>query len=74
MKIPIISEFEKIRLDNYIFLEKSNGEVGFVIRDLENFRSIACNVVTIYCFAIFSKNSKLLEFYKIGILVNYLGG
>ena len=37
MKILTISEFDEIRMGNYILLDESNGEVRFVIRDLEIF-------------------------------------
>ena len=37
-EIPTVSEFDKIRRGAYILRDNSNGEVRFVIRDLEKFR------------------------------------
>ena len=38
MKISTVSEFDEIRLCNKISQYESNGEVRFVIRNLENFQ------------------------------------
>ena len=38
VKISTISKFDEIRFGNYISREESNGEVCFVIRDLEIFQ------------------------------------
>ena len=37
-EIPTVLEFDEIRRGSYISRDDSNGEVRFVIRDLENFR------------------------------------
>ena len=38
VKIPTVSEFDEIRRGSYISRDDSNGEVRFIIRDLEKFR------------------------------------
>ena len=38
VQIPIVLEFDEIRRGSYISGDDSNGEVHFVIRDLEKFR------------------------------------
>ena len=37
VQIPIVSEFDEIRRDSWISLDDSNGEIRFVIQDLEKF-------------------------------------
>ena len=37
-EIPTVSKFDEIRHGSYILRDDSNGEVRFIIRDLENFR------------------------------------
>ena len=37
-EIPTVSEFDEIQRDSYISRDNSNGEICFVIRDLEKFQ------------------------------------
>ena len=37
VQIPTVSEFDEIRRGSYISREDSNGEVYFIIRDIEKF-------------------------------------
>ena len=46
--------------------DDSNGEVHFIIRDLENFSFSTCTTTKNYRFAIFQKNCIFPEFYIIG--------
>ena len=50
-------------LGNYISLDKSNGEVCFVIRDLEKFSDFLEQFRQIYCFCHFSEKLKFSKFY-----------
>ena len=66
VQIPTISEFDEIRLGSYILREDSNGEVRFVIRDLEKFRIFT--EITILPF--FRK----LEFSRVSQIASITGG
>ena len=61
MKILIISEFNEIRLGTKISQDDSNGEVRFLIRDLEIFRFSTCTIMTNYRFAIFQKKNAFFQ-------------
>ena len=43
---------------------ESKSEVRFFIRDIKNFRFVACSIIEIYRFAIFRKNSNFPGFYN----------
>ena len=58
-EIPTVSEFDEIRRDSYILREDSNGEVCFVIRDLENFQVLACIILVKLPFCPFSEKMKI---------------
>ena len=44
-EIPTISEFDEIQRVSYISQDDSNGEVHFLIRDLEKFRVLTKIIV-----------------------------
>ena len=52
-EILTVSESNEIRLGSWILQDDSNGEVRFIIRDLKNFRFLACTTTTNYRFTIF---------------------
>ena len=54
-EIPIISEFNEIRLGNLNSRDEFNGEVRFIIRDLEKFQASTCTIATNYRFTNFQK-------------------
>ena len=58
-KIPTVSEFNEIRRGSYISRDDSNGEVLFIIRDLEKFW-----ILTKITILPFSENLNFLGSYK----------
>ena len=63
-EIPTILESNEIRLGSQISRDDSNGEVCFVIQDLENFRFSTCTSAKNYHFSLFQKNCIFPRFYN----------
>ena len=64
LQIPTVSKFDENRRGSYISRDDSNGEVHFVIRDLEKFW-----IFTEITILPFSENWNFLESYMGGELV-----